>query len=449
MSEFHFIGIGGVGMSALARLLLAQNKKVSGSDLVWNQLTETLVQEGAHVFRGHAHHQIPKEATVIYSTDITEEHPERKEAALLGCPLWHRSELLAHLMHPFRSFAVAGTHGKTTTSALMAYLFSTAGLDPTFAVGGVVPQLRGNAQFGAGEFFLFEADESDGSFLRYHPEGAILTNVDRDHLPHYGNDFDRVKTAFSQFARQVKNPELLVWCGEDPVLREMRLGGISYGFQAGMDWQIVEYTPKGFGCSLDLIGSGRKISGLELLLTGRHNALNATAVFALGWALGLSEETLRNGLASFQGVLRRCERKGEWKGALFLDDYAHHPQEIAATLSGIRQAIGNRRCIVCFQPHRYTRTRDCWNDFGKAFDSADLVILTDIYAAGEFPLEGVSAEALVKEVKSQAGVLWEYWPRSALSRALSEIVQPGDVVVTMGAGDVTSVAKETLHLLYG
>ncbi len=449
MSEFHFIGIGGVGMSALARLLLSQNKRVSGSDLVWNQLTETLVQEGAQVFRGHGRHHIPPNATVIYSTDITEEHPERKEAALLGRPLWHRSELLAHLIHPFRSFAVAGTHGKTTTSALMAYLFSVADLDPTFAVGGIVPQLQGNARLGKGEFFLFEADESDGSFLHYYPEGAIVTNVDQDHLPNYGNSFDQLQAAFFQFIRQVKNPELLVWCGEDPILQKMQLGGMSYGFQEGVDWQIVGLQPNGFGCVFDLVRGGRTFSGLKLLLSGRHNALNAAAAFALGWSLGLSEETLRSGLASFQGVLRRCERKGEWKEALFLDDYAHHPQEIAATLLGIRQAIGERRLIVCFQPHRYTRTRDCWNEFGQAFVLADQVILTDIYGAGETPLEGISAEALLQQVQCDSPTSWEYRPRSALSRALSEIVKPQDVVVTMGAGDITGVAKETLHLLHG
>ena len=448
MSEFHFIGIGGVGMSALARLLLAQNKRVSGSDLVWNQLTETLVQEGAQVFRGHGHHHIPPHATVIYSTDITEEHPERKAALQLGRPLWHRSELLAHLMQPFRSFAIAGTHGKTTTSALLAYLFSVAGLDPTFAVGGVVPQLKGNAGFGK-EFFLFEADESDGSFLRYRPEGAIITNVDRDHLPHYDNTFESLRSAFSQFINQVTNQELLIWCGDDPVLQSLQLRGMCYGFSEGVDWRVVGFVPRGFGCSFDLIGKGRTFPQLQLQLMGRHNALNAAAAFALGWSLGLSEETLREGLASFQGVLRRCEKKGEWRGALFLDDYAHHPREIAATLMGIRQAVGKRRVVVCFQPHRYTRTRDCWQEFGEAFDQADRVLLTDIYGAGELPLEGISAQALLKIVQTKTPISWEYWPRSALSRALVETIQPEDVIVTMGAGDITGVAKETLHLLYG
>lgn len=445
--HYHFIGIGGIGMSGLARLLLSQNIPVTGSDVAFSPVVENLIQAGAIIHRGQAAENISAQAKVVYSSDIKENNPEYQAALRLQCALLHRSDLLAELIQGKQALAVAGTHGKTTTSALLATVLVDAGLDPSFAIGGMLPAFQSNAKFGRGEIFALEADESDRTFLKYHPFGAIVTNIDNDHLNNYEGSETLLIEAFRTFMTQVQSAPHLFWCGDDAHLVNLNIPGQRYGFGASCEWKITAMRQKEFHMFFDLEHQGHFYRDIEIALAGRHNVLNAAAVFALALTLGVSETSIRHTFQTFKGVLRRCERKGELDDILFLDDYAHHPTEIQTTLQGIRQAIGKRRLIAVFQPHRYSRTKDCLGLYGPIFQDADELLLTDIYAAGETPIPHLTHEVIQQEIQEASTVNCHYVPRSALSHYLSELVQPTDVVVTLGAGDVTKVASETLTLL--
>ncbi len=445
--NYHFIGIGGIGMSGLARILLHQNIAVTGSDIAFNYTIDGLIKAGAMIHKGQAASNITAGTTVIYSSDIKADNPEYNAAVSLQCPLLHRSDLLAHLIKDKCSLAVAGTHGKTTTSSLLATVLLEAGLDPSFAVGGMLPQFQTNSHWGQSNLFAFEADESDGSFLKYAPFGAIVTNIDNDHLSAYNGSTAVLIEAFRTFISQVKSLEHLFWCGDDAHLMHLNVEGQSYGFGKHCDWRISNVQQKDFQLFFDLEGPGNVYSEIALNLSGVHNALNAAAVFALAMALKVPEESIRSSFKTFKGVLRRCERKGEFDGTLFIDDYAHHPTEILTTLQGIRNAIQSKRLIAVFQPHRYSRTQDCLGQYGQIFASADEVIVTDIYGAGEAPISGLSHEQIIQEIRQASAASVQYVPRPALGHKLSQFVQPQDVVVTLGAGDITKVAGEALALL--
>lgn len=445
--SYHFIGIGGIGMSGLARILLSQKIPVTGSDIALNQTVEHLIKEGAIVHKGHAAENIPPRAHVVFTSDVKEDNPEYQQALKLKLPLLHRSDLLAVLLKDHQALAVAGTHGKTTTSALLSTVLFEAGFDPSFAVGGVLPAFQSNARFGKGELFPFEADESDRSFLKYHPFGAIVTNIDNDHLNNYEGSFSLLVDSFKIFMQQVESPRHLFWCREDTHLTQLNMPGQTYGFHSSSDWKIVSHRQEGFKMVFDLEHQGHLYSQIELGLIGRHNVLNATAVFGLAITLGASEEKIRHALKTFQGVLRRCEEKGVCQGVRFLDDYAHHPSEIQTTLQGMRQAIGPSRLIAVFQPHRYTRTQDCLGQYGTVFDDADELLITDIFGAGEAPMPHLSHALIVQEIQEKSTIPCRYVPRSALSHFLSEFVRPFDTVATLGAGDITKLGSETLTLL--
>jgi len=445
--RYHFIGIGGIGMSALARILLHRKIPVSGSDIALSYTIEGLIKEGAIIHRGHSGEIITPEMTVVYSSDIKNDNPEYQAALKLKCKLLHRSELLAQLIQGHRSLAVAGTHGKTTTSALLASVLVGAGLDPSFAVGGILPQFHANSRCGHGDIFAFEADESDGTFLKYHPFGAIITNIDDDHLNNFDNRFDKLVEAFRIFMSQVKSPEHLFWCGDDQHLSKLQVLGKTYGFGAGCDWVASNYRQKGFHIFFDIKREGRTYKDIEVASIGRYNALNALAVFGLATSLGISEDAIRMAFRSFQGVMRRCEKKGAYEGIRFLDDYAHHPTEISVTLQAIRNAVPEQRLVAIFQPHRYSRTQSCLGSYGTIFDQADELIVTDIFAAGESPISNLTHQNIIEEVQQASSISTQYVPRSALSHMLATFLRPGDVVVTLGAGDVTKVASETLSAL--
>ncbi len=366
-------------------------------------------------------------------------------ALQLQCPLWHRSDLLAYLMHARRGLAVTGTHGKTTTTALLAAVLVKAGLEPSYAIGGVVPEFQSNAAFGRGEFFIAEADESDGTFLKYFPQGAIVTNIDLDHMNHYETE-DKLIASFQQAMSQVADKSHLLWCGDDLRLRQLEPEGISYGFSPACDLIISGFQQSAWHVSFDMAFRGDIYEGITVNLSGRHNALNAAAVFGLALTLGISEGHIRAALHAFSGVKRRCERKGEVQGVLFLDDYAHHPTEIQTTLQAIRQAVKGRRLIAVHQPHRYTRTRDCLGLYGSIFAAADMLFLTDIYGAGEAPIAGISSDLLLQEVAEQGSLASCYCTRHQLAKKIAEYVQPGDVVVSLGAGDITKLAQELMPL---
>jgi len=445
-SHYHFVGIGGIGMSGLAQILLQKGFTVSGSDLNSSSLTEQLKIQGTQIYEGHLASNISSPCTVVYSSAITEENPEIQEAKRLNVPCVHRSELLHLLMEHQEPLLVTGTHGKTTTSSLLTHLLVDAGLDPSYAVGGWISGLNAHAGYGKGKYFVAEADESDGSFLNYIPFGAILTNIDNDHLD-YWKSIDRIVEGFRTFAKHVKVKEHFFWCGDDDLLRSLNLQGLSYGFDEKNDVKINNFLQKGWKTVFDLSIFGKKYSEIEIPLIGAHNVLNAAAVFGLGISLGLSEEKIRKAFSHFKGVNRRAELKGGKGGITIFDDYGHHPTEVFATLRAMKQAISHHRLIVAFQPHRYSRTRDCFHEFASAFSIADQLILTDIYAAGESPIEGITSRALLEEIRRGAALEACYVPRQNLSRFLAEHLRSGDVLVTMGAGDITQVGSEVIRML--
>jgi UDP-N-acetylmuramate--alanine ligase len=447
-NRYHFIGIGGIGMSALARILLQRGCKVSGSDQSTTPLTEQLCKEGAHISIGHSQDNLNNPEVVVYSTAINSENPEVCAAQCRAIPFLHRAELLKELMEGYFPLLVTGTHGKTTTSSLLAHLLVKTGFSPTYAVGGIISSLGNNASHGRGDFFVAEADESDGSFLKYLPFGAIITNIDNDHLDFWKTE-KAILEGFRRFATSVKSLDHFFWGGDDEKLRSLGLQGVSYGFDEHNDLRIDSFRQEGWKIFFDLSFREKTYSEIELPLIGAHNVLNGSAVFGMGLSLNIPEEGLREAFRSFRGVSRRAEKKGEINEITFFDDYAHHPVEIAATLRGIKHATGKHRLVAVFQPHRYTRTRDCMGEFGNAFANADAVILTDIYAAGEAPIPDVTAEHLYQKMKESVWVDFHYVPRKNLAVFLSTFLQPQDTVVTLGAGDVTQLSSETLAILAG
>jgi UDP-N-acetylmuramate--alanine ligase len=445
--HYHFIGIGGIGMSGLARILLSRGIQVSGSDIAHSSTVEELIRNGAEVHLGHKAEHIHPHYKIVFNADIKRDNPEYNAAMAFNCQLMHRADLLAQLLQGHDSIAVAGTHGKTTTSSLLTTVLTDAGLDPSFAIGGILPSLGTNAVQGKGNFFIFEADESDRSFLKYSPTGAIVTNVDHDHLSNYEGNYDLLIDTFKTFMSQVQSKELLFWCGDDPGLCRINHPGHRYGFNPGSDWRITRSHQEGFYINFDLEHGEHHYTSIQAPLAGRHNILNAAAIFAFSITLGISEQTVKSSLQHFKGVLRRCERKGVKGNRVFLDDYAHHPTEIKTTLEGIRKAIGSQRLIAVFQPHRYTRTRDCLGTYGTIFDQADELLITDIFAAGEAPIPSLSHQQIVDELKEKSDVRCRYVPRTELGNFLVDFSQPGDVIATLGAGDITKLSAEVIGLI--
>ncbi|HUD02102.1 MAG TPA: UDP-N-acetylmuramate--L-alanine ligase, partial [Rhabdochlamydiaceae bacterium] len=440
--KYHFIGIGGIGMSALARILLKRGATVQGSDPAPTYVTEGLQKAGAEVYAQHSASYLQTPCTTVYGSAIKSDHPEYKAAVDQKFPLLHRSDLLAHLMEGYRTLLVAGTHGKTTTSCLLTHVLDVADMDPTFALGGIALNFYSNGDQGKGEYFVAEADESDGTFLKYPAFGAIITNIEEDHLDYWKTGQALIE-GFRQFAAKV--PSLLWWCADDPILRSLNLQGHSYGFTKDADLQITTWRQDGFKLVFDLTFQGKLYSNIELALIGKHNVENGAAVFGLALELGISEAAIREAFLTFKGVKRRLEKKGEKRAVSFYDDYAHHPTEIITTLKGIRQAIGERRLVVAFQPHRYTRVRDCWKEFIHACEEADVVFMTDIWSAGEKPIEGITTEKLYRDIKAANPFPVFYHPRAEFSTAIASFLRPHDVVISLGAGDVTEVCHEILQ----
>lgn len=434
--EYHFIGVGGIGMSALANILLDKQIKVSGSDLSESYNVKKLAERGLHFSLGHTKDNISSQKTVVFSSGIKKENPELQQALNLKCPVLHRSELLRDLMKGFQTLAVTGTHGKTTVSALLVSILKKAHLNPSFAIGGLID--GENGKMGRGEFFVAEADESDGSFLNYAPFGAIVTNVEKEHMDYYKEEI-HLHEAFKKFFSQVSSPQHLFYCGDDPHLKTLSQGrGISYGFGKECALRISAFRQKGWKIIFDISFEGKKYENIEVALVGQMHALNAAASFGLALRLGVPESQIREALVSYSGVKRRLEKKGEVRNVLFLDDYGHHPTEIKKTLFALKEAVGERRVIVLFQPHRYSRTADLFNEFSTCFESADELFITDIYGASETPIEGVSSENLVKKIKKEANVPCQYLPKEACLNHFHDFLRPHDVFITIGAGDITS-----------
>lgn len=437
MKHYHFIGIGGIGMSALARILVNKKMRVSGSDASASSIVESLSKEGVTINIGHSKQNVKEGSTIVYNSMIQQENPEFAQALQLKCPILHRSDLINEIGRGYKTLAITGTHGKTTTSSLLATVLRQASMDPAYALGGLLLDGSLNGGGGGGEYFVVEADESDASFLKYPVFGAIVTNVDDDHLDYYGSK-EALIDAFSKFMNGVERDELLFWCNDDAPLKKIAKRGISYGFQEGSLLKGSRLHFEGWKTVFDIEFKQKKYRDVELALIGEHQALNALAVFGFALALGIEEETIRLAFKEFKGISRRLEQKCNSNTVLILDDYAHHPTEIKTTLKGVRRAIDERRLIVVYQPHRYSRTQLCLEGLKDAFESADEVIVTDLYGAFETPIPGIDARLVVSRIKGRVS----FMAKESLFDALIHKVRPHDVVVTMNAGDLCKISHE-------
>lgn len=425
-TSYHFLGIGGIGMSALAQILIEKGEQVSGMDL----RPFPLLQKQGVVSKK----TLPKIGKVIYSTAIKNDHPDLIAARKHHLTLLHRSDLLQELIQEKKALLVTGTHGKTSTSALLTWILQSAGLNPTFAVGGILQNLKKNGGFGEGDYFVAEADESDGSFLNYQGEGAIITNIEKEHLDYWGTEANIV-TGFVKFIAQIQDHNLLFWCADDPLLKKIHPPGISYGRQGTLC--LKESKQVGMNGIFTATFKGKTYRDIQLPLMGEENTLNALAVLGMALQLGIPEKEIREAFLTYKGVKRRLEKIGEVKRISLYDDYAHHPTEIYSMLKALKKGVGDRRLIALFQPHRYTRTQV--TDFSKAFIPADLIIITDIYSAGENPIQGVNGENLCKSFNTK-NVL--FLAKKKLLSCLPKMLVSGDVLVTIGAGDITEIAYQ-------
>ncbi|MFH1269773.1 MAG: UDP-N-acetylmuramate--L-alanine ligase [Candidatus Omnitrophota bacterium] len=443
--HYHLIGIGGIGMSGIAQLLLRQGFKVSGSDLKGNKITDGLKGLGADIFIGHARGNIRGAELVVYSSAIKEDNPEITEAKNHGIPLIKRAEALARLMKEEDVITVTGSHGKTTTASLVAYLLLEAGFCPTVAVGGVLRNLDTNACLGDGKFFVAEADESDGSFLYYRPKYSIITNIDREHLDYY-KDFSSEISAFGEFINNTKEGGCIFASGDDinlkGLLKDYKNKYVLFGLKDGSHIYPRNVLIKGLSSEFDCFYKDKFIDRFYLALGGEHNISNALAVIALGLELGIGIKFIKETLKDYRGTKRRLEIKFVDKDYLLIDDYAHHPTEIKATLDALRGFQFNR-LIAVFQPHRYTRTKLLFEEFGRSFDLADYIIITDIYPAGERPQKGVSAGLIYDKVKECLPDKEVYLlPKKKIAAHILKIIKPHDVLITLGAGDIVKVCDE-------
>jgi UDP-N-acetylmuramate--alanine ligase len=451
LKRIHFVGIGGAGMSAIAKVLLAKGYAVSGSDIAKSESVHRLQQLGAKIFFGHASDNIEGAEAIVISTAIAGSNPEVVAAKKRGLPVFHRADMVSALMDERRGIAVAGAHGKTTTTSMIALMLEKADLDPTIIIGGDIDYLNGNAKLGAGEWLVAEADESDASFLKLNPEVAVVTNIENDHMDHYGT-MDNILRAFTAFLGKIPvDKGLAVLCFDNQHVRDIASGiarsYVSYALDSDAEYTAVNIESRGTTTSYQACHHGRPLGTVTIHVPGRHNVANSLAAVAVGLHTGLSFDQVAAGLAQFRGVKRRFQTKGRVDGVWVVDDYAHHPTEIATTLKAARD-VKPRRLICVFQPHRYTRTKLLRQEFGGAFKHADLLILTDVYAAGEEPIPGISGEVIKEEVERQTARPVTYIADKAnIARYLAEIAEPGDLVMTMGAGNIYLAGEELVERL--
>ncbi len=443
--QVHFLGIGGSGMSGIAEVLLNLGYAVSGTDLKASPATQRLQAMGATVFFGHAADNAVGADVIVVSTAVKVGNPELEYAREHRIPVVRRAEMLAELMRFRYGIAIAGTHGKTTTTSLVASVLAEGGLDPTFVVGGKVKGADANAKLGAGQYLVAEADESDASFLHLSPMIAAVTNIDADHLETYGGDFGKLKATFIEFLNRLPFYGLAVLCVDDAVVRELlpTIGRpvITYGFADDADVRAVDVRPEGSGSHFTAIFKDGTREEFHLNLPGRHNVQNTLAALAIAQELGVSIAAMQKALSGFAGVGRRCEPHGvlDIDGAkvTLIDDYGHHPRELAATFEAVRSAHPDKRLVVAFQPHRYSRTRDLFDEFGEVLSSVDALLLFDVYAAGEAPIAGYDSKALARGIRARGKVEPVVLKAvSELPEALRGVVRDGDVLLTVGAGDV-------------
>ena len=438
--HIHFVGIGGIGMSAIAELLLGLGYRVSGSDLNTSDITHRLQELGATIHNGHHPDQIKEASVIVTSTAISQDNPEVTAAREQGIPIIPRAEMLAELMRIKYAIAISGAHGKTSTTSMVAHILDRAGLDPTVVIGGLLKHLNTNALQGQGDYIVAEADESDGSFLKYTPAIAAVTNIDLEHLDYY-TGIEDIKSKFKQFINSVPFYGLAVVCLDNEhiqdILPDIRVRYTTFGLTAQADLRAQDIEFEGIKSLFMVVHHGTALGRIRLNLSGRHNISNALAAIAISLELNISFSTIKRALEDIDGVKRRLEIKGDTKGILVMDDYGHHPTEIKATLKAIRESRPGKRVVVIFQPHRYSRTQALFDAFTRAFYQSDILIVLPIYAASETPIKGVSSQTLCQGIKAHGHKKVHYVdgvdPCLAM---LVDTVKPNDLVLTLGAGDV-------------
>lgn len=451
--RLHLVGIGGIGMSGIAEVLLTLGYAVSGSDLSRSEITDRLAENGATIWLGHdAERVTPDIDAVVISSAVKFSNPEVARARDLRIPVIPRAEMLAELMRMKQGIAVAGTHGKTTTTSLLAAVLSEAGLDPTVIIGGKVHSLASNARLGQGELMVAEADESDGTFLLLSPTIAIVTNIDPEHLDHYGS-VEKAADAFCEFINRVPFYGRSILCVDSPRVRALlprvKKRFLTYGLSPEAEVTARDLRIEGFDTKFVAVRGGVELGEIRVGMPGRHVAQNALATIAAALELEVPFASCARSLAAFRGIHRRFEVRGQVGEITVIDDYGHHPEEIRTTLRAAREGLG-RRLVVAFQPHRYSRTRDLHDDFLAAFDDADVLFLTDVYAAGEDPIEGVSGEHLVAALKRRGHADVSFvGPRAALPERIASVAKKDDVVLLLGAGDIIRSGDEVLEALRG
>jgi UDP-N-acetylmuramate--alanine ligase len=450
--NIHFVGIGGAGMSGIAEVLHNQGYLITGSDIAESATTRRLQALGAKVFIGHRAENVRAADVVVVSTAIDPANKEIIEAISLRIPIIRRAEMLAELMRYRHSIAIAGTHGKTTTTSLVTSLLAQGNLDPTFVIGGLLNSAGTNAKLGASHYLVAEADESDASFLHLLPMVAVVTNIDDDHMGTYDGDFEKLKKAFVDFLHNLPFYGLAVLCIDDPVVREIlpRVSRpvLTYGFSEQADFRITKVTLNKMNTTFDVLRPGHDMPlSLTLNMPGQHNVLNATAAVVVATDEGLSDSVIKKGIANFQGVGRRFDVQGELackRGKVMLvDDYGHHPTEVAANIRAIRDGWPEKRLVMIYQPHRFSRTHDLYDDFVDVLSEVDFLLMLDVYAAGEKPIRGADSKSLCRSIR-QRGQLDPVHVKNVaeLKRILNDVLNDGDILVTQGAGNVNMVAKQ-------
>ncbi|MDO9856878.1 UDP-N-acetylmuramate--L-alanine ligase [Glaesserella parasuis] len=451
VNQIHFIGIGGAGMSGIAEVLLNEGYQISGSDIADGAVTQRLAKAGAKIFIGHQAENIEGASVVVASSAIDDSNPEVAAAKEARIPVIQRAQMLAEIMRFRHGIAIAGTHGKTTTTAMISMIYTEAGLDPTFVNGGLVKSAGKNAHLGASRYLIAEADESDASFLHLQPMVSVVTNIEPDHMDTYGGDFEKMKETYVRFLRNLPFYGLAVMCADDETVMEIasKVGRqvISYGFSEKADYRIEDYQQTGFqGHYTVVCPTGERIEVL-LNVPGRHNALNATAALAVAKEEGIANEAILAALADFQGAGRRFDQLGSFirpNGKVMLvDDYGHHPTEVDVTIKAARQGWENKRVVMVFQPHRYSRTRDLFDDFVQVLSQVDALIMLNVYAAGEAPIVGAESKDLCRSIRN----LGKVDPilvsdTSQLGEVLDQIIQDGDLILAQGAGNVSKLSRD-------
>ncbi|KAA6209338.1 UDP-N-acetylmuramate--L-alanine ligase [Avibacterium paragallinarum] len=451
VKQIHFVGIGGAGMGGIAEVLLNEGYQITGSDIAENAVTNRLTSLGAKIYFSHQAANIEGASVVVVSSAIKDDNVEVVEAHKNRIPVIQRAQMLAEIMRFRHGIAIAGTHGKTTTTAMISMIYAQAGLDPTFVNGGLVKSAGTNAHLGASRYLIAEADESDASFLHLQPMVSVVTNIEPDHMETYHGDFEEMKQTYVNFLHNLPFYGLAVLCADDPVLTELipKVGRqvITYGFNENADYRIENYQQTGFQGHYTVVAPQDERVNVLLNVPGKHNALNATAAFAVAKEEGISNEAILAALADFQGAGRRFDQLGQFirpNGKVMLvDDYGHHPTEVGVTIEAAKKGWENKRIVMIFQPHRYSRTRDLFDDFVQVLSQVDVLIMLDVYAAGEAPIAGADSRSLCRSIRNLGKVDPIFLAEQEnLAQILDQVIQDGDLILAQGAGNVSKLSRQ-------